>query len=54
MRKAEFAGKMKYFIEGLPKKQISVLRKLGPQISSKSFISLAEPHWPFTWVIASP
>jgi hypothetical protein len=28
---------MKYFIEGLPKKQIKVLRALGPHMASKGF-----------------
>ncbi len=28
---------MKYFIEGLPKKQFSVLKKTGPQLSSRQF-----------------
>jgi len=28
---------MKYFIDGLPKKQIAVLKALGPRIIAKGF-----------------
>jgi hypothetical protein len=38
---------MKYFVEGLPKKQINVLKALGPHMASKGFYLAGGTAWQF-------